>query len=167
MNKEKEYIKRYEIIDKKENIEVKERKEYTESELQLMELNRKVKECTVEVMQKLSLDPEKVDLKKINAYGENNQEIISKIFYYRINGEFGLVTKERAAEGRKQLDLEQLVKAQVLVPNLISSVTEEIVKKLKVENLKIQEVVFEQKKIVQVEAVTQTQQQTIKMKMRR
>ena len=88
-------------------------------------------------------------------------------FYYLINGEFGLVTKEKAAEGRKQLDLEQLIKAQAIVPNMISSVTAEIVKKLKTENLKIQEVVLEQKKLVQAESVTQTQHQTIKMKQRR
>ena len=167
MNKEKEYIKPYEEIEKKENLEVKVRKEYTESELQLMGLNGKVKECVVQVMKNLSLDPEKIDLKKINPYGENNQEIISKMFYYRINGEFGLVTKEKAAEGRKQLDLEQLMKAQALVPNMISSVTAEIVKKLKAENLKIQEAPLEQKKFIPREAATQTQQQTMKLNPRR
>lgn len=139
---------------------------YTEFERKLLALNLKVKEFSEEVMQKLSIAPEKDDLKQISKFGNDNQEIISKMFYYRINGVFGIVTKDRAAEGRKQLTEEELVKAYALVPSLAVSIAEDVSKKLKLEKEKLQ-TTFETQKIVQPHVIVHTQQQTQKIKPRR
>ena len=105
-------------------------KEFSDHDHHLNGLNRKVKEHSLEVIHQLGLDPEKENLTKFYKFGKTNQEIVSKMFYYRVNGLYGIETKD----GRKQLSVQELVDAKTKLPDLISNVTREVSQKLNLTN---------------------------------